>query len=124
MPKCLSESSLRGRRVLFSSKLAISPRQCGKHRQLIDDRGLRGQPDHVRRRVLPEPVLGSRVLYLEAEVTGHSPGRYGFLSSTPFLAAFLNTSRQGEGFLFFPRWWASNDTRLNTLPAYDFEEAQ
>jgi hypothetical protein len=32
MQKCLSELSLRGRRVLFLSKLALSPRQCGKHR--------------------------------------------------------------------------------------------
>jgi hypothetical protein len=36
MRKRLSELSLRGRRVLFSSKLALSPRQCGKHGQLID----------------------------------------------------------------------------------------
>jgi hypothetical protein len=33
MRKCLSELSLRGRRVLFLSKLALSPRQCGKHRR-------------------------------------------------------------------------------------------
>jgi hypothetical protein len=32
MRKHLSVLSLRGRRVLFSSKLALSPRQCGKHR--------------------------------------------------------------------------------------------
>jgi hypothetical protein len=32
MRKCLSELSLRGRRVLFLLKLALSPRQCGKHR--------------------------------------------------------------------------------------------
>jgi hypothetical protein len=32
MRKCLSELSLRGRRALFLSKLALSPRQCGKHR--------------------------------------------------------------------------------------------
>jgi hypothetical protein len=31
MRKCLSELSLRGRRVLFLSKPALSPRQCGKH---------------------------------------------------------------------------------------------
>jgi hypothetical protein len=31
MRKRLSESSLRGRRVLFSAKRARSPRQCGKH---------------------------------------------------------------------------------------------
>jgi hypothetical protein len=36
MRKRLSELSLRGRRVLFLSNLALSPRQCGKHRQLID----------------------------------------------------------------------------------------
>ncbi len=36
MQKRLSDLSLRGRRVLFSSKLALSPRQCRKHRQLID----------------------------------------------------------------------------------------
>jgi len=34
--KRLSELSLRGRRVLFSSKPALSARQCGKHLQLID----------------------------------------------------------------------------------------
>ena len=32
MRKRPSEFSLRGRRVLFLSKLALSPRQCGKHR--------------------------------------------------------------------------------------------
>jgi hypothetical protein len=32
MRKRLSEFSLRGRRVLFLSKLALSTRQCGKHR--------------------------------------------------------------------------------------------
>src|SRR5580700_1203839 len=32
----LVELSLRGRRVLFSPKLALSARQCGKHCQLID----------------------------------------------------------------------------------------
>jgi hypothetical protein len=30
MRKRLSELSLRGRRVLFLSKLALSPRQCGR----------------------------------------------------------------------------------------------
>jgi hypothetical protein len=32
MRKCLSELSLRGRRVLFLPKLALSPRRCGNHR--------------------------------------------------------------------------------------------
>jgi hypothetical protein len=36
MRKRLSKFSLRGRSVLFLSNLALFPRQCGKHRQLID----------------------------------------------------------------------------------------
>ena len=52
---CLSELSLRGRRALFLSKLALSPRQCGKHRHnslivrayQLDDISLRNRKFHL-----------------------------------------------------------------------------
>ena len=91
------------------------------------DRGLHGQPDHVRRRVLPKPVLGG----------GHGGpgalprGRRGGIRSTgigcyfddPVHEVFGITSREWQSFYHFTVGGPVEDVRLTTLPAYDFEES-
>jgi hypothetical protein len=69
----------------------------------------------------PEIVVG-QVLYLEAEETGIRSTGIGCYVDDPVHEAFGIKSRQWQSFYHFNVGGQVEDTRLTTLPSYDFEE--
>ena len=76
---------------------------------------------HFAQRGPPEIVVG-QVLYLEAEETGIRSRGIGCYFDDPVHEAFEIKSRQWQSFYHFRVGGQVEDTRLATLPSYDFEE--
>ena len=71
-----------------------------------------------------EAGMVGQVLYLEAEETGIRSTGIGCYFDDPVHAAFGITSRQWQSFYHFTVGGQVEDTRLTTLPAYNFEQEQ
>jgi SagB-type dehydrogenase family enzyme len=69
-----------------------------------------------------EAGLVGQVLYLEAEETGIRSTGIGCYFDDPVHEAFGITSHEWQSFYHFTVGGPLEDTRLTTLPAYDFEE--
>ncbi|TLY60561.1 MAG: SagB/ThcOx family dehydrogenase [Gammaproteobacteria bacterium] len=69
-----------------------------------------------------EAGMVGQVLYLEAEETGIRSTGIGCYFDDPVHEAFGITSREWQSFYHFTVGGLVEDTRLSTLPAYDFEE--
>ena len=65
-----------------------------------------------------------QVLYLEAEETGIRSTGIGCYFDDPVHEAFGITSRQWQSLYHFTVGGQVDDTRLTTLPAYNFEQKQ
>jgi SagB-type dehydrogenase family enzyme len=71
-----------------------------------------------------EAGIVGQVLYLEAEETGIRSTGIGCYFDDPVHEAFGITSRQWQSFYHFTVGGQVDDTRLTTLPAYNFEQEQ
>ena len=71
-----------------------------------------------------EAGMVGQVLYLEAEEVGIRSTGIGCYFDDPVHEAFGITSRQWQSFYHFTVGGQIEDTRLTTLPAYDFKEEQ
>jgi SagB-type dehydrogenase family enzyme len=71
-----------------------------------------------------EAGMVGQVLYLEAEETGIRSTGIGCYFDDPVHEAFGITSRQWQSFYHFTVGGQVDDTRLTTLPSYDFDEEQ
>jgi hypothetical protein len=71
-----------------------------------------------------EAGMVGQVLYLEAEETGIRSTGIGCYFDDPVHEAFGITSRQWQSFYHFTVGGQVEDTRLTTLPAYNFEQEQ